>query len=135
MGYSGRGGFIPSSERTYDSAIADLTHAIALDGKDAMSYMIRGAAFFKKGRLDKALLDLNKSISLDAKNPNAYNERGIIYLAKLNPNKALADLQKCAKLDPNFVLAYYNMGIAYEEGNQKKDAFDAYSYFLSVVPP
>ena len=84
-----------------DRAITDYEKAIAIDPKDANSYLGRGYAYSWKRDHQKALADYAKAIELDPKFAGAYANRAILYADSLNQsNQALADIDKALQLQP-----------------------------------
>ena len=59
----------------FDRAIAEATEAIKLNGKNAVSYWVRGAAYVGRSDYDQAIADLTRAVTLDPKYAAAYSWR------------------------------------------------------------
>ncbi|KAI8887703.1 TPR-like protein, partial [Backusella circina FSU 941] len=64
------------AERNYPEAIKLYTEAIELDGKNAVYYANRAAAYTQQGAHDKAVDDAKKALEIDPKYSKAYSRMG-----------------------------------------------------------
>lgn len=80
-----------SQMRDWDSAIADLTKAIALDPADARPYVERAWVHGTKENLPAAFADYDKAIALQKDNTDAYIGRGDLHRSRGDRAKAAAD--------------------------------------------
>ncbi len=68
-------------QNQFDEAIADFSHAIALDPDKADFYYQRGLAYHEKyhekSDYTQAIADFSRAIELDPNNANFYFQRGI----------------------------------------------------------
>jgi small glutamine-rich tetratricopeptide repeat-containing protein alpha len=62
--------------KDYDAAIAEYTHAIALDSSNPVFYSNRAAAYSSQGNHDMAVVDAEKAFQVDAKFVKAYHRLG-----------------------------------------------------------
>ena len=113
-------GYSKFARGDYNGAIADYTHAIALDPDYAIAYYNRGIARCDKGDYDGAIADYNRSIELDPKYAAAYCNRGTAKDAKGDIDGAIADCTRAIELDPNDGWYYNDRGLAKKD----KDDFD-----------
>ena len=88
------------SEGEFDRKMVDLSHAVALDPKNADAYRDRAFLYAHKRDLDHALNDLDQALFLNPKDARAYNLRGQVLHAKNENKKAIADYDKAIELDP-----------------------------------
>ena len=97
----------------YAEAIAQLSNAIQLDGRNFAAYHERGMAWEHLKKYDKAIADYDQSITLHPGDKAAYNNRGKAWYEKGDCDKAIADYDRAIKLGPNYDLAYCNRGLAW----------------------
>jgi tetratricopeptide (TPR) repeat protein len=105
-----------------DGAIADFSHAIELDPKDAIAYSNRAHAKRLKKDAAGALADCTRAIELDPKFAEAYFERGTLKGRNKDADGAIADLTRAIELKPDYAFAYYNRGIARKAKGDKAGA-------------
>ncbi|NPU13874.1 tetratricopeptide repeat protein [Bradyrhizobium sp. 83002] len=107
-------------------ALKDLDRAIALDGKNARAYRLRGDLMREAGGdAGKAAADLSMAISLDPDDAEAYELRGIVYTGQRRLDRALADYDQAIRLKPDFAQAYADRGVAfYLRGDNEKAVRD-----------
>jgi tetratricopeptide (TPR) repeat protein len=91
----------------YDQLLADSTHAIEQDGKNAQAYKSRGFVRFIKGDYDGAVSDFSRVISLESKNSIGYIYRGIAKSSKQDFLAADADLEKAEQIEPTFAACFF----------------------------
>jgi tetratricopeptide (TPR) repeat protein len=73
-------------------ALADLDHAIALDGNNGAAYRLRGDLIREAGGdLGKAEADLSMAIKLDPQDAEAYELRGVVHTNQHRLDRAIAD--------------------------------------------
>ncbi|MGJ5205937.1 tetratricopeptide repeat protein [Bradyrhizobium sp. HKCCYLR20261] len=107
-------------------ALKDFDRAIALDGKNARAYRLRGDYLrVAGGDANKAAADLSMAISLDPNDAEAYEERGVVYVTQRRLDRALADFDQAIRLKPDFAQAYADRGVAfYLRGDNEKAVRD-----------
>jgi tetratricopeptide (TPR) repeat protein len=89
-----------------DGAIADFSHAIELDPKDAIAYSNRAHAKRLKKDAAGALADCTRAIELDPNFAEAYFERGTLKGRNKDADGAIADLTRAIELKPDYAFAY-----------------------------
>lgn len=94
-----------------ESALYDVTQAIALDPSASCAYNTRGGIKNNLGRHEEALADYNRAIRLDSTEAEYYSNRGFTYQTLGRGNKALADFDRAIELDARLAMAYSNRGI------------------------
>jgi lipoprotein NlpI len=107
------------SKGDLDSAIADYSAAIELNGRYAAAYHGRGMALHAKGELDRALADHTTAIRLEPK-PATFTSRGDLWRAKGDVDRAIIDYGEAIRLDANSVAAFHRRGLAWRQ----KDLLD-----------
>ncbi len=107
-------------------ALKDLDRAIALDGKNARAYRLRGDLMREAGGdAGKAAADLSMAISLDPNDAEAYELRGVVHTEQRRLDRALADYDQAIRLKPDYAQAYADRGVAfYLRGDNEKAVRD-----------
>jgi tetratricopeptide (TPR) repeat protein len=105
-----------------DGAIADFSHAIELDPKNAIAYSNRAHAKRLKKDAAGALADCTRAIELDPNFAEAYFERGTLKGRNKDADGAIADLTRAIKLKPDYAFAYYNRAVAKKATGDKAGA-------------
>ncbi|MBI3353658.1 MAG: tetratricopeptide repeat protein [Nitrospirae bacterium] len=94
----------------FNRRIEKYNQLIALNPKDAKTYVGRGNAYRGKGQYDMAIEDFNKAIALNPKDAEAYSGRGVAYFFGAvspalsgntlsgNMGRAISDFQKACDL-------------------------------------
>lgn len=125
-------------KKDWNGAIADFTHVIQLDPRDAGAYVNRGKAErmlmrydnrgdieIKKGDWNEAIADFSKNIELNPTNAIAYNNRGWAEFQKNNFDFAIADATHAIQLNLTNGYAYGTRGWAeYGKGDVVKSLED-----------
>jgi tetratricopeptide (TPR) repeat protein len=94
-------GLISFFKGQFDAAIAAYTKAISFNGKFAMAYSNRGAAYYKKGDYNAAIKDCDEAIRLNAELPSPYRWRSQAYARLGKVDWAKKDYFRAIRLDPN----------------------------------
>jgi tetratricopeptide (TPR) repeat protein len=94
------------SSEGYASALANINHAIELDGKQGAYYIDRGWAYRGLGNYPAALQDFDKGLRLLPKAAQGYLGRGVAYFESNNIGGAMADFERAIALNPNNSYAY-----------------------------
>jgi tetratricopeptide (TPR) repeat protein len=147
----------------YETAIAEFTEALTLDGNLTSAYMLRGRALrasvtkvydvganfsgiatigtggkalssAQRGAFDRAIADYTQALRLDPDNADAYLERGDAYANIGDPDKAIADYTAALRIDPNFAAAYVSRGLAYGDKGMHDRAIEDYTAALRIDP-
>ncbi|BBM88035.1 tetratricopeptide repeat protein [Candidatus Uabimicrobium amorphum] len=77
----------------YDTAIADFTKAIEVQGDFANAYDNRGACYHKQELYEQAIADCNKALQLNPNYANAYYNLACNYCMQKDKAKALECLE------------------------------------------
>ncbi len=83
---------------------------MALDPKDAKTYIDRGLAYAKQHHYQEALADFTQAIEFDTSNVQAYSHRGNVYANLQRYDEAVRDFTEVIRLDPTNAQAYFNLG-------------------------
>jgi tetratricopeptide (TPR) repeat protein len=117
------------------TAMADLTRAIELNGADAMAYFHRARAHERaKAPTEKIVADYTRAIQLNPELAVAYNNRGVAQENQGNLKLALADYQRAIEIDAGFAIAYVNRGDVYRKAGDFKKALGDYEQAYRLGP-
>ncbi len=94
----------------HDRAIADFTHAIALDPHDQVAYSNRAAEYLASDCFELAIVDLSQVIRADPANGMAFYNRATAYEQSGQRDRALDDYRNAARLLPSFAPATAAIG-------------------------
>ena len=102
-------------KKEYDSALADLTQAVALQKKNAEAFALRGDVYFVQKQVELARADYNQAIKLSGKVSDFYLKRGLSFKESPGYDRvaAMADFQKALQLDPSNENALRERGFTY----------------------
>ena len=89
-------------------ALADLTSALEVGGRDAELLFRRGVLLDETGRTAEADAALTEALTLDPAHANALNSRGVVRMRLGDPSAAKADLDEAIRLAPDWELPYVN---------------------------
>lgn len=98
----------------YDQAVVSYTKAINLDGRNAVYYCNRAAAYNKLGNFQQAIKDSNTAISIDPSYSKAYSRLGLAYSSLERHKEAKECYQKALEMDPENESYRNNLQIAEE---------------------
>ncbi|UWU93326.1 tetratricopeptide repeat protein [Bradyrhizobium sp. CB1015] len=116
-------------------ALRDLDRAIALAGKNAKAWRVRGDLLREAGGdLNRAAADLTKAIELDPQDAEAYELRGVVYTNQRRLDRALADYDQAIKLKPDDAQAWSDRGVAYYLGGDNEKAIRNFDEALRLDP-
>jgi tetratricopeptide (TPR) repeat protein/predicted aspartyl protease len=110
-----RRGNASAARRDYDSAIADLTKACALEPNNPEYFYQRALIYYQAGKADLALLDFDQVLKLKADFLPAYAPRARLRLAKHQTDDALADLDAADRLSPKEAHLRFELSELYGE--------------------
>lgn len=85
----------------YDSAIADMDAAIALDPENPELYVLRGQMVILLYEWNRVAENYNTALEIDPNYPPAYFYRGILYYTNLFREDALADFERYLEIAPH----------------------------------
>jgi tetratricopeptide (TPR) repeat protein len=116
-------------------ALADLDRAIALDGRNATAFRLRGdLTRAAGGNLAKAEADLTTAITLDPNSAEAYEQRGIVYTNQHRFDRAIADYNQAIKIRPDYAQAFSDRGATYYLGGDYQKAVNDCDEALRIEP-
>ena len=81
----------------------------------------------------EALRLVNEAMSVDPKSADLYYYKSLINIALNNYSSAVATLFKCVKIAPDYTDAYFYLGAAFDNLNEKDNAYLYYYKFLNMV--
>jgi tetratricopeptide (TPR) repeat protein len=127
---------IKSSRERGRDELADsiLTQALAIDGKNAELYFIKGKMAQKDEHLADAMKSFEQAVQLRPDYAEARIALGIQYLAAGNYQQALDQFLITAKLAPELVAVHLNLGDAYRAMKQWADAKKEFDTALHMKP-
>ena len=85
----------------FESAVADLSHALEIDHRRADALVMRGAAWRHLHHPEREQDDIDRAFALDPENPEALLERGILRQQNGDTAGARRDWQDAASLAPD----------------------------------
>lgn len=85
----------------YDSAIADMDSAIALDADNPELYVLRGQMVILLYEWNRVAENYNTALEIDPNYAPAYFYRGILYYTNLFREDALADFERYLEISPH----------------------------------
>ena len=116
----------------HDGAIADYSHAIELDNKNADTYVSRGGAKESKGDLEGAVADYDQALKLDPKNSTAYSGRASVKTTRNELDGAIADYSRIIEFDPKNTDAYINRGAIFYAKTSWKEALEDFRHAIEL---
>ncbi|PVD23498.1 hypothetical protein C0Q70_16770 [Pomacea canaliculata] len=96
----------------FSDALESYTKAIRLDGKNAVYYCNRAAAYSKLNKHQQAIEDCNRALSIDPSYSKAYGRMGIAFTALTDHESARECYRKALELDPHNQSYQNNLEIA-----------------------
>jgi len=99
----------------FDEALKCYTQAIKLDGKNAVYYCNRAAAYSKLNNHSFALEDCRRAIQIDETYSKAYGRMGLAYASLNDHHRARECYKKASELEPSNESYRNNLSIAEEK--------------------
>ena len=115
-----------------DKALADLTHAIALDASDPAPYLTRGDVFSARFDYEKALLDFDRAIELSPSSVEALLGRGLANIGLERYARAVKDFEAALAIDHRNAEALWNLGTAQMLAGRPNAAREAFQTELQL---
>ncbi|MGZ5281636.1 MAG: tetratricopeptide repeat protein [Bacteroidia bacterium] len=104
----------------YDSAIAEITQAIACEPQNITNYVVRGSINIRKENYQEALNDFTVALEQDENLTEALIEMGVAKAYLGFTDEANKDFEQAIRTDPKYsATAYYGMAIAAAKNNNK----------------
>ncbi len=132
---------VAARQGNWDQVIRDLSHAIRVDPRNALTYNNRGLAYLSKGDFDKAIDDFDKAlrdcdeaINWDPDLDVLHNNRALAYFGKGDYDKAIADCDHAIRLNPQDLVARNNRGTAYQYKGELDKAIADYDHAIRLDP-
>lgn len=113
-----------AEKKDYQTAIATLDRAIALNPQSAEAYYQRGQARYHSGSREAAIADYDLSLNLNPRQVNVYLSRAKAFFELNSLQSSIIDLQVALNFDPNCDRAYKlwaNVCIRMKEYNRAID--------------
>jgi tetratricopeptide (TPR) repeat protein len=117
-----------------DDALFWFDKALALEPRNARTYVLRGGAWFANKKHDKAITDYGKALEIDPKYYWAYSSRGTALRFNKEYDKAIADYGKAIELNPKSFWAYYQRGITWHDQKEWNKAIADYNKAIERAP-
>ena len=118
----------------FESAAADLEHALTLRGTPARARLELGYALFRLGRYDEARAQLGRVQTDPDLAPEASLFLGIIAVRQGRPDDARPDLERAAA-DPRLAsAAHYYQGLAAESAGHAEEARENFDWAAEHAP-
>jgi len=94
-------------------AESDLSHALALDNRNATAYANRAVIFALQQNYEAAKRDLDQAVRLNGSLKEVYESRALIQLLTGRPDLAVKDFSRAVLLGGSDTLIYHNRAIAH----------------------
>jgi len=111
--YNGAKEFLDEKQLEMASGLIEEAEEVGNSNYKAMSYVLHGRIYIKKGEDEKAIDYLNKALDLDADNVEGYVHLGEIYTNQNEIDKAISYLKKAVSIDPENFLGHKLLGQNY----------------------
>ncbi|XP_076245394.1 small glutamine-rich tetratricopeptide repeat-containing protein alpha [Calliopsis andreniformis] len=99
----------------HHEALANYTKAIQLDGRNAVYYCNRAAAYSKIGDHQQAIKDCHTALSIDPSYSKAYGRLGLAYSSMDRHKEAKDSYQKALEMEPDNESYKNNLQVAEEK--------------------
>jgi len=104
----------------YQNAIDSYSQAIQKDGKNAVYYCNRAAAYTSVGNNRQAIIDCESAIQVDPTYGKAYGRMGLAYLNEKDYQRARESYEKAIKIEPNNQTYKTNLDLAKEKSEKNR---------------
>lgn len=105
-----------------NEAIADLTRAVSLNGKEYDYHMLLGDAYFANGDVEHSYKSLQDALNLKPNSQEAYLKLGEIAYYSRDYDRAMDNLGKVTAKDPQNRTALFMKGFIYKETGDTANA-------------
>ncbi len=105
-----------------NEAIADLTRATSINGKEFKYYMLLGDAYFANGDVEHSYSSLQNALELRPESSEATLKLGEIAFYSRDYDRAMESLGKVTAKDPNNRTALFMKGFIYKETGDTSNA-------------
>jgi tetratricopeptide (TPR) repeat protein len=117
-----------------EAAIRACTEAIALDPRDAVSYVNRAFEYQQKGDHPRSIADYAKAIEIDPARWDAYQGRAWALLKSGSLAEALRDAEASLRIKPNAAQTLDTRGHILEAMGRREDAIADFRRALAIEP-
>lgn len=118
----------------YETAVAELSKAIALDANNEYAYFSRGLVYDDLENYEEALADFGKAIELNPHSSVNYERRAMIYKHLSAYQQALADFDTAIALNAEDADLYTGRGDVYKALGQFDKALSDFSKAIELNP-
>lgn len=122
-----------SKSKDTKKAIELATKAVALDKKNAESYIVLGDAYLEENNGGQAMNNYENATSFDPANAKAYLKIGQLFSRSRNFNASLEGFNKAIEKDPNYAPAYRDLGELYFRVKKYDKAKESYKKYLELA--
>ena len=117
-----------------DMAIRACSEAIALNPRDAVSYINRAYEYLQKGDHTRSFADYTRAIEIDPARWDAHQGRAWALLKSGRPAEGLADAEAALKLKPDAAQALDTRGHILEALGRREEAIADFRRALAIEP-
>jgi tetratricopeptide (TPR) repeat protein len=117
-----------------DAAIRACTEAIALNPRDAVSYVNRAYEYLQKDDYTRSFADYTRAIEVDPKRWDAYQGRAWALFKSGRPAEGVADAEAAVKLKPDAAQALDTRGHILEALGRREEAIADFRRALAIEP-
>jgi tetratricopeptide (TPR) repeat protein len=117
-----------------DAAIRACTEAIALNPRDAVSYINRAYEYQQRSDFTRSFADYSRAIEIDPARWDAHQGRAWVLLRSGRPAQGLADADAALKLKPDAAQALDTRGHILEALGRREDAIADFRRALAIEP-
>jgi len=117
----------------FENSVEILSQAAELDPQRKLTFVSRGAAYLRLGRLEEALADFNHAIDIDSDYARAYHLRGLVEERQGDDGGALNDFTRAIEIDPEYGAAYHSRAALHTKMGEEELAMEdiAFVHHLS----
>lgn len=108
------------AERKYDEAIKLYTEAIELNGKNAIYYANRAAAYSQSGQHEKAIEDALKAVEINPQYSKGYSRLAHAQYCLGKFDEAVKSYEKVLELDPNNASIKQSLELAKSKASENR---------------
>ena len=105
-----------------NDAIADLSRAVSINGKEFKYHMLLGDAYFANGDVEHSYSSLQRALELKPESTEAVLKLGEIAYYSRDYDRAMESLSKVTDKDPNNRTALFMKGFIYKETGDTSNA-------------
>ncbi len=120
--------------RSGEAAIRACSEAIALNPRDAVSYVNRAFEYVEKGDYARSIADYSRAIEIDPGRWDAHQGRAWASFKAGRPAEGLGDADAALKLKPNWAQALDTRGHILEALGRREEAIADFRRALAIEP-